>query len=429
MMNTAIEKIVTTEIEEKKNVSIAKSNDGLTVIELKKHSALIAVKTTELTLPQRKLYNVILYLAGKALQKESTTQLFKFKFSDILELAGYSEVSNYKFLKDGLEKMLDIKVEYNILDKPTKQEKGWGGFHLFSQVIIDKFDEYITIAYPPIIYENLQYPDVYALLNITILNSLHSAYSVILYELLTDYKKINKYRIDIGTLRNLLGVKETEYKEFKDFKKRCLVPAVNEINEKTDLFIEYEFDKTGKKYTAILFHIKYEINDLTPLESSTYYLLRSKGLNEKTANKFAKQLSKESILGALEILEKAIKAGNIKNISAYLTTLLKNAKTPIPVINSYIVASVENDIKNTDFQKFYEKRTEEIIQSITDSDIELFLGSQAQFTINYLIEKNILDHNRVVVDRKAFLKNSIFVGYIQQKYLDYDIEKTNYLQR
>ena len=63
-------------------------------ISLKKHSSLIALSNKDLTIPQRKLYNAILYLAAKQRSENPDINIFRIRFSEIVKFSGYSGFTN-----------------------------------------------------------------------------------------------------------------------------------------------------------------------------------------------------------------------------------------------------------------------------------------------------------------------------------------------
>ena len=63
------------------------------------------------------------------------------------------------------------------------------------------------------------------------------------------YKEI--FEIDIETLKKRIDAEK--YDKISHFKDRIFIPAINEINDYTELNIEYTFKKTGKKITHIIF--------------------------------------------------------------------------------------------------------------------------------------------------------------------------------
>ncbi len=90
--------------------------------------------------------------------------------------------------------------------------------------------------------------------------SLDSIYSKKLYRFLKKLQKYGRVEVPIEEIRFFLEV-ENEYRNFNDLEKRVLKPSVEEINEKTDLFVEYEKKRLGEgdrgsKVIALIFKIK-----------------------------------------------------------------------------------------------------------------------------------------------------------------------------
>lgn len=72
-------------------------------------------------------------------------------------------------------------------------------------------------------------------------------YSIRIYELLKQYEKNRKKEINIKELRGYLGIKEGEYKRFDNFDRVILKGTKEEINEHTDIEINYEKNKNRQK--------------------------------------------------------------------------------------------------------------------------------------------------------------------------------------
>lgn len=400
-------------------------------IELKKHSSLIAMSNRNISVSQRKLYNSVLYLSAKQIQEDPSKTEFKIKFSDIVKFSGYNDFSNRMYLKDSIRELVDTSIEFNILDKDKKNT--WGIFSLLSQATIKDYDEYITVEFPSLILKNIEVPNIYALLNLSVVNSLSGKYSLPLYELLADYKKVRSFTITILKLREIVGVAEDEYKVFNWFKKRVLEPSVNEINDKTDLNVIYDLDKIdSRSYTHIIFTIKDKYADVNPIESSAYHLLKSKGLADTTAKRFAKELSKQSIVEAIEALERAVKKGSVKNMAAYLTKILKNTEN---IEHDEVVAvplqqdlfsnlNPEKSIPDDTvlFKKYTKKRVFEIIQTLSTDDYKHFIQNQTEFGIEHLLDKGFIDEHKNIINMHGMTQYSIFLGWVENKYFDREIE-------
>ena len=93
--------------------------------------------------------------------------------------------------------------------------------------------------------------------------TMHSEYSVRLYELLKSVAGKTIWDFKIDELKRLFMCENT-YKLFADFKRRVIETAVKEINQKSDLNVTYELFKlgeSGRAYTDIEFTITDKSND------------------------------------------------------------------------------------------------------------------------------------------------------------------------
>lgn len=128
-------------------------------------------------------------------------------------------------------------------------------------------------------------------------HTLNSRYSLRLYELVVQYLKMGKTPIfELKKFRFQMGLLPENYKEMKNFKKYVLDLAVNEINEKTNITINYEQKKKGRVITGFIFTVneKRKEKDVTPKTNDNngdYWL------NDKQVNYFASLLSKDPALG------------------------------------------------------------------------------------------------------------------------------------
>ncbi len=84
-----------------------------------------------------------------------------------------------------------------------------------------------------------------------------SKYTIRLYELIKAWhgSKIEPLEITISIDELKQRLDSEKYKESKDFFKRVLNPAVNEINQYSDKRLDFTRIRNGKRYTAIKFQI------------------------------------------------------------------------------------------------------------------------------------------------------------------------------
>ncbi|ALF60899.1 replication initiation protein RepM [Psychrobacter urativorans] len=86
--------------------------------------------------------------------------------------------------------------------------------------------------------------------------TLNSVYSVRLYELLIQWRKAKKTPLfELEVFRGQLGLGVSDYQRMSDFKRRVLDAAVAEINEKTDLRVNYKQEKEKSKIIGFRFKV------------------------------------------------------------------------------------------------------------------------------------------------------------------------------
>lgn len=64
----------------------------------------------------------------------------------------------------------------------------------------------------------------------------------------------------------MMGIQPHQYRSFTMVRKRVLQIAIEEINDKTDIQVDYELEKQGKKIAAIIFKMRPKSNSITGTE-------------------------------------------------------------------------------------------------------------------------------------------------------------------
>lgn len=89
--------------------------------------------------------------------------------------------------------------------------------------------------------------------------NLSSTYAIRLYELLIQWRSTGKTpAFTLLEFRKKLAVEDNEYKTMSNFKSRVLEPARNQINEYTDIVVDYEQHKQGRVITGFSFNFKFK---------------------------------------------------------------------------------------------------------------------------------------------------------------------------
>ncbi|MFA6105964.1 MAG: replication initiation protein [Patescibacteria group bacterium] len=90
------------------------------------------------------------------------------------------------------------------------------------------------------------------------LMTMRSKYALVLYELFSQWQNKGYYKQTVNQLKVLFEIKENEYKRQTDFINKCVIKAVEEINEKAQSIfnIEIEFVYGARKsVSSVIFHI------------------------------------------------------------------------------------------------------------------------------------------------------------------------------
>lgn len=117
-------------------------------------------------------------------------------------------------------------------------------------------------------------------------------YAIRLYEILIAWREVGKVpEIELSEFRNKIGIENSEYTAMNDFKKRVLEPSIKQINEHTDIIVNYEQQKKGKAIVGFSFRFKLkEKTEANPIKDQNTPDLFFK-MTEAQLNLFSNKLS------------------------------------------------------------------------------------------------------------------------------------------
>ncbi len=194
----------------------------------------------------------------------------------------------------------------------------------------------------------------YDLLTVT---QFQSIYSIRIYQLLKQYKGIGYREFRLDELKEILGLKKTQYSAFKDFRRWVLNQAKKEFEKKDesgkfkcDLTFELEKIREGRRIARLKFIIIEQEYHETPLfipdtaedkkqpggesgnaetppegvkDRLVYY-----GISSKQADGFIGEIGEGDIQEVLSYYADMLKAGKVKNRrGGYLAKLLQEGVT------------------------------------------------------------------------------------------------------
>jgi len=224
-----------------------------------KNSSSIQI-SNKISSTQRKCYNYMLKIAKNEFKNNKKARTFMITADELLLFFGMGK-ENHTYLKKELEVLNRTQVVYNILGKNKRSQES-GAFTLISEF---KYKQgMITYSFPLYIEEMILNPKMFGKINLIVIKSLRSRYSIALYELAEDYINSQIPKMTIEKYRELMGVEKYQYSKFATLKKNVIDIAIDEINnrENINFTITYELDKIGRKTTHIKFIVHKKENIL-----------------------------------------------------------------------------------------------------------------------------------------------------------------------
>ena len=208
-------------------------------------------------------YKILMVATSKISSSDDVLKDISFTVDEFCSLLGVEADGMYDYMKRACERLVGKPVSVKnstMKEYVTDHDMGNEGYTIFpwlhhikynNSTVKIRFHEYMK---PLLLYVvgNEEYTK-YLLENIT---KCDSFYAMRIYELLKQYQKIGERVLQLQELREMLGIKKTEYTRYNDFKRYVIQQAHKEINEKTDIRMDYEEIKQGRKVVAIKFYVK-----------------------------------------------------------------------------------------------------------------------------------------------------------------------------
>lgn len=214
-----------------------------------KHNKLIEARY-DLNLNEQK---IILYAASKLDRNKKKFNIISLNIRDFFELLGTTQ-ERYTEIKEIVRGLRKKEVIINTDERELIT--GWlSSIDYLRDIGIVEL-EFSDKLIPYLLQLKEQFTR-YELKNILYLKNKHS---IRVYELIKQYENIGKRKFNLEEFKKLLTI-EGQYNRIYDLERFVLEPAVNEINKYTDIIVNYEKVKTGRKITHILFKIESKDED------------------------------------------------------------------------------------------------------------------------------------------------------------------------
>lgn len=303
--------------------------------ELKKHAATIHCSNT-LSLLQRKVSNALLYHAyGELMQKEE----HEISVKQLCRLIGYNG-NNHAVIKEALKALISTVIEWNLINDVTGQEN-WTASSILASVSLEGPQCYF--AYSPRMKQLLHSPSMFGKIDLVIQSKFRSSYGLALYENCIRYRGLPHTKwFDMELFKKLMGVPEGMYDVFRDFKRRVLDKAIDEVNTYSDLVIACELGKEGRKVVKVRFKLKERAKKTrlgnatavprleAPQSDLAAQLNTEFGLSPEQIEQVLAAYDAKFIQDKVAVIKasKPYQAGKVENLTGYLISALKNNYQP-----------------------------------------------------------------------------------------------------
>lgn len=211
------------------------------------NSLIEARQKMPLTVREQKL---ILVMVSMIEPSDDDFKDYEISIRDFHKLLGLEGREHYTEMKNMMQSLLSKVVEI-----PT--EKGWTMTHWVSTATYIKGEGKLQLRFAAELKPYLlQLKNAFTSYKLNAILPLKSVYSIRLYELLKKWQQVQKWSCTVEELRGKLGALNKSYDVYGNFKNRVLDPSVTDLNNQTDLLIEFNEVKKGRKVVQIEFIIK-----------------------------------------------------------------------------------------------------------------------------------------------------------------------------
>lgn len=221
-------------------------------------------------------YRIILTAISTIQQGDTEFHTYKIAVKELLKLFNITD-KNHTLIEKACEELVGKGIK-------IKDEKGWTMYPWFQKIRYYKNEGVIEFEFPndlkPYLLE-LKKKEGFTSYRLENVLRLSSVYSQRIYEICYKWKKAGECEFNIDHFKKMIGATQDSYKKaFGSLKQRVLLPAMEEINEKTDIEISFKEIKTARKVTDIKFYIE----DLTKTQKKVEENQVEEQTNEEQPN-------------------------------------------------------------------------------------------------------------------------------------------------
>ena len=370
---------------------------------------------SKLTHLQRRAWNILLANAYNELPDKDIHSV------SMVELAaklGFDS-RDYDYLKETLEALRSCEVEWNLLNKDNKQV--WGIASLLASAEVE--NGICTYGFAPHLRLKLHNPRIYTKLNLRLQNRFRGQYALILWEVCFDYFDADRDQgetpfIPLDRFKELMGLEETDYPDFKVLNRDLIKPAIKEINGLTDYHVEVEYKRLVRRVAELKFRIT-KVKQL-PVQESVFpdienlpriaVELVQAGIDRNVALKITEQewdfvvpdklpvpgTYRDFLSYVSEKIEMSLHASDVKNRGGFIVEAIReNYQDPEVRKAREVRAEIAREQQLEDLTAEFRAKRSNIIRQVVHAQPEL-VEQAAERIQSYIIRERLIEHPSVM---------------------------------
>lgn len=204
-------------------------------------------------------HRVLLYFISRIKPDDEPETVYEMRISDFADICGYNMDGGYYYeaIKRDIKTITDTSCWIQVNANGDEELFRW-----FDRVRMSKKNGTVRITFHSTVSEYL-----FHLVERTGYNSRSyyymlglKKYSSRLYEILCvlEYRHRGYVEMEIEELKRRVDAES--YTHMGHLKERVIEPAIMEINEYSDIIVDYDYKRTGRKITHIIFNIREKQN-------------------------------------------------------------------------------------------------------------------------------------------------------------------------
>jgi plasmid replication initiation protein len=268
----------------------------------------------------------LMMLIFKTVREKGNNELniYEFTFDDYLEYCKEKKI-NRQLIKESIQNLQIKLFEWSDSLK-------WYSAPIINGVCLDSGNN--TIEFKIDYYIKNQLIDIIKNTTRFFLESvfaLKGKNSKKLYHHFSMWKSKHIYKVGFNDLKNLLYANENDFNKYESFSmfiKKVIGPAIKDINENTELVLNYEVEKKHKSESILTFSISDKLTraELEPDKQRQYEILRKFGLVHWFIMNVINTLGPDKINEL--IYQVTLMGPTLRNKGAYLRQIFVNNGVP-----------------------------------------------------------------------------------------------------